>query len=117
MLAYRGGSAVADQVLATVKSYVRAHAWDTISRVAIDASPIDRLTLTALATQMAPRTVEAALKLRKQHRKLKRELGWFSDAGEKNTNEGRPPLWEHLRDQLNAAYQSQGADEDEVEVA
>lgn len=109
-LAYRGGPVIADQVLSTVAKFVRNHAWDKISRTASDdATPLERLTLMALATLMAPKTAEAQRKLEKQYRKVRREAGLFERdvGGETVAPDIQPqPLWESLREQLAAAYAS-----------
>jgi hypothetical protein len=101
---------VIDQVLSTVSRHVSDHGWDTISRAAgNDAPAIDRQTLMALATMMAPRTAEAHAKLARQYRKLQRDLGRFDREVPRNAAEDRgskpqPPIWEHLREQIEAAY-------------
>jgi hypothetical protein len=110
-LAYRG-PAVAEQVLTAVSQHVGEHTWDTIASAAgEDASATDRLTLMALATLMAPWTTEAHAKLSRQYRRLRRDLGLFGPQPEQTTQAAskpptaEPPLWEHLRVQIQAAYE------------
>lgn len=112
-LAFHGGPAVADQVLATVQQYVgRNHKWDTVTKAAGEGAPeVDRLTLLALATMMAPWTAEAQAKLARQYRKLQRDLGRFDQesqpvAAEVHDFAPQAPVWERLRDEIEAAYAS-----------
>jgi hypothetical protein len=103
-LALYGGPVVVDQVISTVSRHVSDHGWDTIARAAgNDAPAIDRQTLMALATMMAPRTVEAHAKLVRQYRKLRRDLGLFDEPQPATAGEA-VPLWERLREEILAAY-------------